>query len=120
MLSSGAAAPGGTGTLWAGFVTGLLVIAMIGPLLLVGVAPAATGLRRWIVGCTVVYGLVFGGLMMSYLEYLAAIGPVIAIGLNWKGAAAATVAIAAWPSTSASASPVLRCRTDSTWGPSPS
>ena len=30
MLSSGAAAPGGTGTLWAGFATGILVIVMIG------------------------------------------------------------------------------------------
>ena len=79
MLSSGAAAPGGIGTLLVGFATGLLVIVMIGLLLLVGVAPDATGLKMWIVGCTVGYGLVFGGLMMSYLEYLEG-GPLRIFG----------------------------------------
>ncbi len=70
MLSSGAAAPGGPGTLWAGFVTGLLVIAMIGLCLLVGTAPQARGLKRWIVAGTVLYAFVFGGLMLSYLDFL--------------------------------------------------
>ena len=79
MLSAGPGAPGGSGTLWAGFATGLLVIVMIGLFLLVGVAPGATGLKRWIVGCTVVYGLVFGGLMLSYLEYLEG-GPLRIFG----------------------------------------
>jgi len=79
MLSSGAGAPGGPRTLWAGFVTGLLVILMIGLLLLVGVAPDATGLKRWIVGCTAAYGLVFGALMLSYLQYLEG-GPLRIFG----------------------------------------
>ena len=79
MLSSGAAAPGGPGTLWVGLLTGLLVIVMIGLCLLVGVAPQARGLKRWIVGCTVAYALVFCGLMASYLDFLEG-GPLHIVG----------------------------------------
>lgn len=70
MLRSGSGAPGGTLVVAAGFATGLLVLAMIGLCLLVGVAPGANGLKRWILGGTVAYGLVFSALMLSYLDFL--------------------------------------------------
>ena len=79
MLSSGSAAPGGPPMIVAGWATGLLIIVMIGICLLIGVAPTAKWLRRWIVGGTVAYALVFCALMLSYLEFLEG-GPLEIFG----------------------------------------
>ena len=79
MLSSGSAAPGGPVIIAAGWATGLLIIVMIGIFLLIGVAPTAKRLRRWILGGTVVYAGVFCALMLSYLEFLEG-GPLEIVG----------------------------------------
>ena len=79
MLSSGSAAPGGPLVILAGFATGILIIVMIGICLLIGVRQTARSLRRWIVAGTLVYMLVFGALMLSYLEFLEG-GPLVIFG----------------------------------------
>ena len=79
MLSSGSAAPGGLPIILVGWATGLLIIVMIGIFLLIGEAPTAKRLRRWIVGGTAVYGLIFCALMLSYLDFLEG-GPLEIFG----------------------------------------
>lgn len=69
MLSSGSGAPGSGLLIAAGFVTGILVIVMIGICMLIGVRETAKSLRRFVVAGTVVYMLVFCALMLSYLEF---------------------------------------------------
>lgn len=79
MLRSGSGAPGGPLVILAGFGTGILIIVMIGICLLIGVRETAKMLRTWIVVGTIVYMMVFGALMLSYLEFLKG-GPLVIFG----------------------------------------
>jgi hypothetical protein len=70
MLSSGSNAPGGIPILAAGFATGLLILLMFGLCLLVGIPPRARRLKTLILVGTSAYGLIFSGLMLSYLDFI--------------------------------------------------
>jgi hypothetical protein len=70
MLSSGSNAPGGALILAAGFATGLLILLMFGLCLLMGIPPRARRLKTLILVGTSVYGLIFSGMMLSYLDFV--------------------------------------------------
>jgi hypothetical protein len=70
MLRSGTSSPGGPWTIWAGYLTGLLVIFMLGATSLVGIRSDDRRSQRLMIGATLVYAATFVGMAVSYTNYV--------------------------------------------------
>ncbi len=71
MLRSGANSTGGVWTVRAGYLTGLLVIWMLGATSMVGIRSDDRRGQRLMIGATLVYAATFVGMAMSYSRYAA-------------------------------------------------